>query len=323
MTQANAIYGGSSLKLGEKFNLLEPSLVYKVWGGKQMSQLKGITPTSESGELLGETWEISVHPDGPSSIAKQSLAEIVNQEQMPYLVKLIDTSDHLSVQVHPDDEFAKTHENSLGKTECWIILGAEEGAGIYLGMKPGVDKKEFESALSAGSAMDEFLVFHEVKRGDFFYVPAGSIHAIGSGVFLAEVQQSSGITYRVWDWNRLDANGKSRELHVDKAMQVIRFGDDFNCENTFKKKENIFKNGESKIIEHPQFKLRQVTLNAGEKIELHLVDENRVKGILNLGGKIRISDIEFSEYQAAVMSENKNKEITVEAIEAGSFLLVE
>lgn len=323
MTHDRAIYGGRPLKLGEKFKRLEPAVVYKVWGGKQMAQLKGITSPSGCGEPLGETWEISVHADGPSLIDGEPLSKYLSQSEMPFLVKLIDTSDNLSVQVHPDDSFAQAHENSLGKTECWIILGAEAGAGIYLGMKPGVTKKEFEEALINGSSMEEFLVFHEVKRGDFFYVPAGSIHAIGTGVFLAEVQQSSGITYRVWDWNRVDGQGKSRELHIEKAMQVICFGDEFNSENTFKKSTNIFTSGIAKVVEHPQFNLRQVTLSAGESIEVEFSSFGRAKGILNLDGKINIEDLDLAEYQAATMGVDGKDKIRIEAKEPGSFLVVE
>lgn len=288
-----------------------------------MASMKGLEPLSSSGEPLGETWEVSVHPDGPSLFEGHSLVDLVDPSEMPYLIKLIDTSDYLSVQVHPDDEFAKIHENSQGKTECWIVLGAEDGAGIYLGMKPGVTKEEFEKALVAGEKMDQFLVFHEVKKGDFFYVPAGSIHAIGSGVFLAEVQQSSGITYRVWDWNRLDDQGNSRELHIEKAMQVIEFGDEFNNQKTFKTQKNIFTPGVSPVVSHPQFELSQVTLKSGEKIEITPKGKGRAVGLLNLDGKINIDGIEVNEYKALVRPASSGESIVIDAVSDGSLLLVE
>jgi len=298
-------------------------MVHKVWGGSKMATLKGLTSLEEGQGPLGETWEISVHPDGQSQLAGKNLGDFITQEEMPYLVKLIDTSDNLSVQVHPGDEFAKKHENSLGKTECWIILGAKEGAGIYLGMKPGVTSEEFEKAIRNGEEMNKFLTFYPVKRGDFFFVPAGSIHAIASDVFLAEVQQSSGITYRVWDWNRLDEAGNSRELHIDKAMQVIKFGDDWNNAETFKIQNNIFKPGCSQVAEHPQFNLRQVSLDAGEEIEIETLGLSRAVGILNLEGKISIGEESLAPYQAAVQNLKEKKKILVQGQEAGSFLLVE
>lgn len=297
-------------------------MVYKVWGGSQLASLKGLGELKAGSEPLGETWEISIHKDGPSLLGGSPLNNEVSQEQMPYLVKLIDTSDNLSVQVHPDDDFAKAHENSSGKTECWIILGAEKGAGIYLGMKPGVTKEEFEKGILTGEEMNRYLVFHEVEVGDFFFVPAGAIHAIGTGVLLAEVQQSSGITYRVWDWNRLDDKGNSRELHIEKAMKVTRFGDEFNSEKTFKKERNIFQKGISQVVTHPQFCLRQVTLDENETIELDLNECGRVKGILNLNGSLEVEGVKLDPYKAALSSSSRTK-LNVKAKESGSFLLVE
>jgi mannose-6-phosphate isomerase len=310
------------LKLGQGFKLLEPAALYKVWGGSKMASLKNL-PAKKGSERLGETWEVSVHPDGPSQYLNKNLSDYLTNIEMPYLVKLIDTSDHLSVQVHPDDAFAKLHENSQGKTECWIILGAEEGSGIYLGLKEGVKKEEFEEALKKSERMDNFLVFHPVKRGDFFYVPAGSIHAIGNGVFLAEVQQSSGITYRVWDWNRLDDEGESRELHIEKALQVINFSQEHNRLKTFKIKKEVFKNQKSLLAEHPQFLLRQFTLDKGEEVEITLRNISRAKAILNLNGKIAIDGIDVGEYQSLVRQDSDLSCVVITAKEAGSLLLVE
>jgi mannose-6-phosphate isomerase len=310
------------LKLGQGFKLVDPALVYKIWGGSQMASLKKLSP-SVGDEKLGETWEVSVHPDGPSQYLNQKLSNFLSKDEMPFLIKLIDTSDYLSVQVHPDDEFAKIHENSLGKTECWVILGATPGSGIYLGLKDGVSKERFEESLRNGESMDKSLVFYPVNRGDFFYVPAGAIHAIGPGVFLAEVQQSSGITYRVWDWNRVDSEGKSRELHVEKAMQVINFKSKHNSANTFRIKKDIFSERNSLLADHPQFSLRQVTLDKSEQVEINPKDLSRAKGILNLNGGVLIDGIEVLEYQSLVRDESDRSSIIIEAREAGSLLLVE
>ncbi|MFT6069683.1 MAG: mannose-6-phosphate isomerase [Bacteriovoracaceae bacterium] len=322
VTQYGVSLGGRALKLGHGFKLVNSAAVYKVWGGRKLASLKNL-PSSKGEDFLGETWEVSVHSDGPSLYENQKLSEYISDIEMPYLVKLIDTSSHLSVQVHPGDEYAKEHENSQGKTECWVILGSEEGSGIYLGLKEGVKKADFENSLKSKENMDKFLVFYPVKRGDFFYVPAGSIHAIGSGVFLAEVQQSSGITYRVWDWNRVDSKGNSRELHIEKAMQVINFKDKHNDSKTFKIKKDIFKERNSLLVDHPQFNLRQVTLEAGEMVEINPKDLGRAKSILNLEGSIEVDGNKIDEYQSLVRDESDKSPVKIEAKEAGSLLLVE
>lgn len=322
VTHYRVSLGGRALKLGQGFKLVDAASVYKIWGGSQMASLKKLSACSGE-DLLGETWEVSVHPDGPSLYQNQKLSDFITDSEMPFLIKLIDTGKHLSVQVHPDDEFAKVHESSQGKTECWVILGAQPGSGIYLGLKEGVSKADFEKSLLNGESMDKSLVFYPVKRGDFFYVPAGAIHAIGAGVFLAEVQQSSGITYRVWDWNRVDSEGKSRELHVEKAMQVINFKDKHNSAKTFRIKKKIFNERNSLLVDHPQFYLRQVTLEKGEQVEINPKDLSRAKGILNLDGAITIDGIEVLEYQSLVRDESDRSSIIIEAREAGSLLLVE
>jgi len=188
---------------------LKPHASHKIWGGSLLSKLKGLA-VGHGQDPIGETWEVSAHSDGPSTCEYGKLSEFSNLDEIPYLVKLIETSDNLSVQVHPNDNFAKEHENQKGKSECWLILDALPGEGIYLGVKDTTSKEDFEMALDRKEDLSKLMTFHPVKRGDFFYVPAGTAHAIGKGVFLAEVQQCSDVTYRVWDWNRLDDHGNSR-----------------------------------------------------------------------------------------------------------------
>jgi mannose-6-phosphate isomerase len=139
---------------------LTPHIEKKVWGDQRLSKIKNI----ESTEPIGETWEISVHKKGMSKVGDVALSDICH---IPYLVKLISTSDNLSVQVHPDDEYAKLHEKDSGKTECWLILDSAPGAGIYLGFKPGVTKKEFKNAIENNLDVSPFLNFIETKPGDF------------------------------------------------------------------------------------------------------------------------------------------------------------
>lgn len=193
---------------------LNPHLVEKIWGGSRIAKMKGIIDSRK----LGESWEVSTLPDQSSVTELGPLSNVVN---LSFLVKFIDTTDHLSVQVHPDDDYAKKNEGSLGKSECWYILDAKPGAGIYLGLKAGVTKDELENFVRNSKPVNDLMNFYPVSKGNFVYVPAGTIHAIGKDVFLLEAQQASGITYRFWDWNRLDEQGNSRELHIDKALEVI------------------------------------------------------------------------------------------------------
>jgi mannose-6-phosphate isomerase len=197
---------------------LRPSLQQKIWGGERLKGLKNSQLAK-----LGESWEVSIHPDGQSVLEDgRRLGEVVSENEIPYLVKFIDTSDVLSVQVHPDNEYAARVENTKGKMECWLILDAGADAELFLGFNEGVNLEEFKQASLDKKDLTPYLKKYNPKPFDFFFVPPGTIHAIGKDVFLLEVQQSSGITYRVWDWNRVDENGKSRELHPTKAFEVLK-----------------------------------------------------------------------------------------------------
>lgn len=273
-----------------KLAKLSPAESFKIWGGNKLSKIKNITNETP----LGETWEISTHPDGNSTLGGLPLSNLC---QLSYLFKLIDTNDHLSIQVHPGDEYASLHENQKGKTECWIILDAEPGAGIYLGLKPGITKKEFKTAVENNLEVNKYLNFIEVKPGDFFYVPFGSLHALGSGLTLAEVQQSSGVTYRVWDWNRVGTDGKPRELHIDKAMDVSNFNEDFNSKLLADAKNLFEQDGIQKVVEHEEFKADILTLSAGESKELRL--ENK-EGVCLLEGAVSFDDEAYSKYESGI-----------------------
>lgn len=280
---------------------LSPSIVRKIWGGTKLETMKGIKAMTEV-EPIGETLEIF-------------------EPHLPYLAKFIDTSDELSIQVHPGDEYARLHENSLGKTECWIILEAKVGAGIYLGLKPHVTKELLKESIAQKKAINDLLNFYPVKRGDFFYVNSGSIHAIGKDITLAEVQQNSGITYRVWDWNRLDDSGKSRELHVEKSLDVINFDKDSNVSDFFRAKNKLFDNvGLIELCQHPQFHLFLLNMKKGEKYLRELSDLVRPCSILNLDGKILVNDKTLNSFNALLI--DQEKKLNVEASEDGSLLLI-
>ena len=257
---------------------LAPFVVEKLWGGHKLAMMKGLN----SKEMIGETWEVSTLKEGPSSYRGQPLNQWINH--LRYLIKFIDTTDYLSVQVHPGDEYAKKFENSQGKTECWFILDAEEDAGIYLGFQEGVTKAQFEKAITSKEDLSPYLRFYPVKRGDFFFVPAGSIHAIGKGVTLAEVQQSSGITYRVWDWNRLEKNGQPRQLDVAKALDVLNFEPEANQTNFFRYSGNSFDHTNLDFIVHPDFHVSLIKLNAHESFSFQIQKEKNYS-VLNLSGE--------------------------------------
>ena len=202
-----------------------------LWGGERLKKEYGkITDKSP----CAESWELSFHKDGLTKIADgRTLAEVVSAADtgvacekfrfFPTLIKFIDAKRNLSVQVHPSDDYALKYENSFGKTECWYIVDAEDGAGIYCGFNRDTNKEEFLEFLKAGK-VEELLNFIPVKKGECYFIASGTVHAIGAGCLICEVQQNSNLTYRVYDYNRRGADGKLRELHIDKAVKVINFG---------------------------------------------------------------------------------------------------
>lgn len=288
-------------------NPLKPSYIYKIWGGEKLLQKKINSEVNGANNYpLGETWEVSIHDDGPSYLKDGTkLKSFFSESTLPYLVKFIDTSDYLSVQVHPNDIYAKKVENSVGKTECWIILDAQPGEGIYLGFKGSVDPKEFNEAVLRGDDLTGFLQFHEVKKGDFFYVPAGSVHAIGKGVTLIEIQQSSGVTYRVWDWNRVEKDGKPRELHIEKAMDVLCFEKKYNTSDYFKIAHSVLeKEGVIDLITHRDFCVQVVNLNKSK--HKHVLEKKRACSVICLEGEINIKsnkqDQVLKAYESAIIN---------------------
>lgn len=302
-----------------QLEILTPYLVEKIWGGTFLNKIKGIALGSEP---LGESWEVSCLPSGPSQVESGSLHKLIDQKQMPYLVKFIDTSDNLSVQVHPDDNYAQVNEGKEGKSECWLILDAQEGAGIYLGFKSDMKKNNFVDAINSGADLRPFMKFHPVKKGDFFYVPAGSIHAIGKGVLLAEVQQNSDVTYRVWDWNRVDANGNSRELHVKQALDVLNFENSKNSDDYFQMQRGTLNAPSHQIFSHRDFDVYLYNLSRGERIKVE-AEVERKRSVVCLTGRIGLAEQEspvIESYTSALAFGSKS--FTLEAQEASKFLVI-
>jgi mannose-6-phosphate isomerase len=215
-----------------------PILRHLIWGGRRLGTFlqKPIGDASD----YAESWEISDYRDQVSVVADGPLAgttlrELVKSRTMellgpamgprdpfPLLVKFIDANEDLSVQVHPDDEKGRRLANDSGKTETWVIVAAEPGSLIYAGLKEGVGPEEFRRAIDSGR-VEPLLHRFEAKPGDSILIEAGTVHAIGAGVLLAEIQQMSDATFRVFDWNRLGADGKPREMHIEQALESIDF----------------------------------------------------------------------------------------------------
>lgn len=201
-----------------------------IWGGTNLIEKWGKT-TSHSN--IGESWLLSTREGNASLLdSGESLTQYLARnpdsvgdrakkfKDFPILVKFIDAAQSLSVQVHPNDYYAAKMEGQFGKTEMWYIVSAKQNSGIYCGFKSGVTKQEVESAVLEGS-LENLLNFYEVKQGDCILIPAGTVHAIGSGIVLFEIQQNSGITYRLYDYNRKDKEGKTRELHLKNSLEVM------------------------------------------------------------------------------------------------------
>jgi mannose-6-phosphate isomerase len=212
--------------------LLEPSLRVLVWGGRKLSTVMGKTLPTE--EPYGEAWELhDTATVANGALAGRTLGDLLAKygtalvgeindpaQGFPLLVKLIDADEWLSIQVHPDDDQAARLEGDpRGKTEAWYILDADPGAQLVIGVKPGTERNSVAQAIRDGT-LEELLVYAEVKAGDALYIPAGTVHALGPGTLIYEIQQSSNTTYRLYDWGRVGLDGQPRELHIEKGVTV-------------------------------------------------------------------------------------------------------
>lgn len=212
----------------KKINRLTPIYKDYLWGGNKLQSKYHKNDTDK--EIVAESWELSTHPDGISRINNELLSEYLKENPQilgakckendsPLLIKYIDAKGKLSIQVHPDDAYARMNEHDNGKTELWYVVEADENAYIYLGLKQTIKKEDFCKAIST-STLTDYLNKISVKKGDVFLVEPGTLHSIGEGCLIAEIQKKSNVTYRAYDFNRKDQNGKLRPLHVDKALEV-------------------------------------------------------------------------------------------------------
>ena len=287
---------------------LKPALKDYLWGG---TRLKTEYKMESDLEKVAEAWVLSTHKDGPSVVLNGELCgktlteavEIFGADCLgengkkfsyfPILIKLIDARDDLSVQVHPNDEYALKVEGEYGKTEMWYIVDCEEGAALYYGFKEEISKEEFREKI-ADNTITDVLNRVPVKKGDVFFIPSGTIHAIGRGILIAEIQQNSNTTYRVCDYGRLGADGKPRPLHIDKAVEVT----------------NLTPPPESKdlsagtLAECEYFKVRLFSTDKQKEIE---VDNASFVSLLCLEGEVSFDGVTLVKGDCAFIPANRGK----------------
>lgn len=238
----------------------QPILKSVIWGGDEIAKFKNLKKEKTE---IGESWEISAVEDNVSIIKngdfvntpldeliKSAKGKLVGKKiydkfgnKFPLLIKFIDARDNLSIQVHPDDKLAKQRHNSFGKTEMWYIVKTEPGASIYSGFKKEITPEEYVERINNNTFTD-VIEEHFVKEGDVYFMPAGRVHAIGAGCFVAEIQQTSNITYRIFDYNRKDKEGNLRELHTELAKDAI----DYTVYDSYKTDYNSFPNKTNELV---------------------------------------------------------------------------
>ena len=260
----------------------EPYLKETIWGGKQIAEYKGIKACSEN---IGESWEISgvkghesIVAEGGTSCEDKGLtiSELIQKYRekllgekvyerfgtdFPLLIKFIDSRQDLSVQVHPDDKLAKERHGCQGKTEMWYIINSKPGAKIYAGLNKHITPEDYvrmtdKETIDGHSPLMDVIAAHDSHVGDIFFLPAGRLHSIGAGNLLVEIQQTSDITYRVYDFGRRDANGNTRELHIDLAKDAIDYNVYTDCRSTYDKDAQI-----AELVKCKYFDVRKLTID--------------------------------------------------------------
>ena len=276
----------------EKILFLKGEFVEKIWGGKRLEKE---FPYQFEAKNIGEYWAISAMKEFPSKILngkyegenldflyqnQKDLFGNENKEKFPLLIKLIDADDDLSIQVHPDDEMAKK-ENSYGKSECWYILNEDEASIIY-GLKTK-DKKDAIKMID-NKKWEELLNVEKSIKGDFFKVPAGMVHAIKKGSLILEIQQASDLTYRLYDYDRLDKNGNLRDLHLEKSKEAIK------CLDTEKTHENLKEKSEI-LYDNEYFTVKKI--NVKGKNSFYRKDPYLLESVINGEGEIIVDNEKY------------------------------
>ena len=285
----------------DKVVKLVPIIKSYIWGG---TFFKDYRQTDE--ETISESWELSIRKDNNNHVVGFSLPinELIKEEDLgpncirfpyfPLLIKLIDARDNLSIQVHPSDEYALKHENSFGKSEMWHIIDVEPNSGLYVGLKRDYNQDEIERRLK-DNTIEECLNFFKVKPGDTFLINPGTIHAIGKGVRLIEIQQNSDLTYRLYDYQRKDKNGNYRELHIDKALKVI----DYHKYNGQQIEGDVLADNQYFKVVRKEIK-GQMTLSANEGSFLSFTF---------VKGRGKVDNIDYQEFDTFFLPDGKSCDI--------------
>jgi len=272
----------------------QPIFMERIWGGRKFADLFGkqLPPNKR----IGESWEIVDRPEAQSVVRNGALkgktlhelwtqdrqsifGDVPDAPRFPLLIKLLDAQERLSLQVHPPEKTAA----KLGgepKTECWHVAAAKPGAEIFAGFRAAITRKEFENSLRTGSAADHVHAI-KVKAGDAMFLPAGRFHGIGGGCVLVEIQQNSDTTYRVFDWNRVDDRGKTRELHVDQALQCIDFNDV--APKLIEPKREL-------IVKHELFEIQKWNLDSPREV----VPREQFAIVCCLSGRLSCTDVDLA-----------------------------
>ncbi|MEE0867208.1 MAG: type I phosphomannose isomerase catalytic subunit [Clostridia bacterium] len=283
---------------------LKLKAVYKdyIWGGEKLRTKYGKDTDMSP---LAESWELSCHKDGLSTIfggeydgktleayIKENhgcLGTLCRENQLPILIKLIDAADNLSVQVHPNNEQAHEWENQNGKTEMWYVVQADEGSKMTCGVKKDITKTELENAI-VENKVEELLNTVPSKKGDVFFVEAGTIHAIGKGNVIAEIQQNSNVTYRLYDYDRRDKNGNPRELHIEKGVKAS------NCKKTAARKIPLCSDGTRLLGSCEYFAVKEIKLSGSRTL---LADEKSYHALMVTEGEAMLESADCSEKMKA------------------------
>jgi mannose-6-phosphate isomerase len=313
----------------------EPILKPIIWGGDNICKFKNIEPRIDG---IGESWEISGVSGDISIVSNgelkgKSLMELIETygakllgkpvterfgTTFPLLIKFIDAKQPLSIQVHPNDELAKKRHNSFGKTEMWYVVKAAEEASLYSGFREEIDAEKYVRSL-ADDMFIQYLQKQDVQAGDVFFLPAGRVHAIGAGCFIAEIQQTSNITYRIYDYNRKDANGNPRESHTELAKDAI----DYKVYTDYKLNYPKGMQKVQELVECPYFTTNLIDGKKGDLISLTHQDTFAI--YICLAGKLRLTDsqdrsVEFQQGESVLVPAANSTAIQLH-VETDSLLL--
>ncbi len=284
-----------------KFN---PIFKEKIWGGQKIKTILGkdFSPLKN----CGETWELSGVKGNVSEVSNgalkgKSLTQLINSQgeallgkkiiqkygsEFPLLVKFIDANDDLSVQVHPDDILAKKRHDSFGKTEMWYIMQADGGSSLVTGFNREMDKETYLDYFNKGQLMD-ILNQEKVNAGDVYFIPAGRVHTIGKGLLLAEIQQTSDVTYRIYDFDRVDDQGNQRELHVEEALDAI----DYDFHDNYRTSYTDPKDGKTKLVSCPYFTTNKLRVEKSLDVDHGSLDCFKIYVVLEGKGLIKFDSV--------------------------------